>query len=72
MTGFQSKRRMAMSKMKDMDYDIQELYIGGMSARAIAAELDIPITWVLGTIEGWGVADLPQGDELSPFETINS
>ena len=61
-----------MSKMKDIDYDIQELYIGGMSARAIAAELDIPITWVLGTIEGWGVADLPQGDELSPFETINS
>jgi len=61
-----------MSKMKDMDYDIQELYIGGMSARAIASELDIPITWVLGTIEGWGVADLPQGDELSPFETINS
>jgi len=43
-----------------------------MSARAIAAELDCPIEIVLGKLEDIGVVENPQGDELSPFETINS
>ena len=60
-----------MSKMSDLSYDIQELYIEGLSAKRIAAELNCPIDIVLGQLEEMSVADTPQ-DELSPFETINS
>jgi hypothetical protein len=60
-----------MSTMKDFAYDIEQLYIEGLSARSIASELDCPIELVLGWIESTGVAEEPQ-EELSPFETINS
>jgi transposase len=60
-----------MSKVAELAYDIEQLYIDGMSASQIAQELDCPIGIVRGWIEGNGVADLPQG-EFDPFETINS
>lgn len=60
-----------MSAMKDLAYDIQELYIEGFNSRAIAAELGCPIEVVLGALEDMNVADAPQED-MSPYDTINS
>ena len=60
-----------MSMMKDLAYDIQELYIEGFNSRAIAAELGCPIEVVLGALEDMNVADAPQED-MSPYDTINS
>jgi hypothetical protein len=60
-----------MSKMADLSYDIQELYIEGHSAKTIAALLDCPIEQVLGALEDMGVADTPQED-FSPYVSMNS
>ena len=60
-----------MSMMKDLAYDIQELYIEGFNSRAIAAELNCPIEIVLGALAEMNVADAPQED-MSPYDTINS
>jgi hypothetical protein len=60
-----------MSIMKDLAYDIQELYIEGFNSRAIAEELGCPIDIVLGALEAMNVADAPQED-FDPYETINS
>lgn len=57
-----------MSKVKDLSYDIQELYIEGFNSRAIAEELGCPIEVVLGALEAMSVADAPQEDEIySPY-----
>ena len=57
-----------MSKVAELAYDIEQLYIEGMSASQIALELDCPIGIVKGWIDGNGVADLPQEDEIySPY-----
>ena len=48
-----------MSIMKDLAYDIQELYIEGFNSRAIAAELGCPLEIVLGALEEMNVADQP-------------
>jgi hypothetical protein len=57
-----------MSVMKDLSYDIQELYIEGFNSRAIAEELGCPIEVVLGALEAMSVADAPQEDEIySPY-----
>jgi hypothetical protein len=72
MPGFKSKKEMAMSKVAELSYDIQELYIDGLSAKRIAQELNCPMDIVLAALEGMGVADSPQEDELSPFNSINS
>ncbi len=57
-----------MSAMKDLSYDIQELYIEGFNSRAIAEELGCPIEVVLGALEAMSVADTPQEDEIfSPY-----
>jgi hypothetical protein len=60
-----------MSAIKDLAYDIQELYIEGFNSRAIAEELGCPIDIVLGALEAMNVADAPQED-FDPYETINS
>ena len=60
-----------MSVMKDLAYDIEQLYIEGFSARSISVILECPIEIVHGWIEGNCVADQPQED-MSPYETINS
>ena len=60
-----------MSKMDDLIYDIEQLYIDGLSARQIADELNCPIKMVKDWIKRIGVADMPQ-EEYSPFDTINS
>ncbi len=60
-----------MSALKDLSYDIESLYIEGLSAKAIAAELNCPIEQVLGALQEMGVADAPQED-YSPYDTFNS
>jgi hypothetical protein len=60
-----------VSKIAELAYDIEQLYIDGMSAWQIAQELNCPIGIVKGWIDGNGVADMPQED-FDPFETINS
>ena len=59
-----------MSMMKDLSYDIQELYIEGFNSRAIAEELGCPIEIVLGALEAMNVAD--STEDFSPFDTVNS
>jgi hypothetical protein len=57
-----------MSKVAELAYDIEQLYIEGMSAQMIAIELNCPIGVVKGWIEGNSVADSPQEDEIfSPY-----
>ena len=57
-----------MSIMKDLAYDIEQLYIEGFNSRAIADELGCPIEIVLGALEAMNVADAPQEDEIfSPY-----
>jgi hypothetical protein len=53
--------------MKDLNYDIQELYIEGFNSRAIADELGCPIEVVLGALEAMNVADTPQEEIYSPY-----
>jgi DNA-directed RNA polymerase specialized sigma24 family protein len=60
-----------MSAIKDLAYDIEQLYIEGYSARQIAIQLNCPVGVVKGWIEGNSVADEPQED-ASPYATINS
>ena len=59
-----------MSMMKDLAYDIQELYIEGFNSRAIAAELNCPIEIVLGALAEMSVEDSPE--DFNPFDTVNS
>jgi hypothetical protein len=60
-----------MSTLKDLAYDIEQLYIDGFNSRAIANELNCPIEIVLGALEAMNVADSPQED-TNPYATINS
>jgi orotate phosphoribosyltransferase-like protein len=59
-----------MSKMAELAYDIQELYIEGFNSRAIAEELNCPIEIVLGALKEMNVAD--STEDFSPFDTVNS
>jgi hypothetical protein len=57
-----------MSALKDLAYDIEQLYIEGFNSRAIANELNCPIEIVLGALEAMNVADAPQEEEIySPY-----
>ena len=59
-----------MSKMAELSYDIEQLYIEGFNSRAIAEELNCPIEIVLGALEAMNVAD--STEDFSPFDTVNS
>jgi len=76
-TGFQSKRAQARDKlqgndmsMSDLDWEIQELYIEGFSAKTIAVMLKCDIDLVLGKLADMGVED--SVEDMSPFATVNS
>jgi len=56
-----------MSKMSDLDWQIENLACEGISARAIAAELDCPIEIVLGKLAEIGVVEKPQDEIYSPY-----
>jgi hypothetical protein len=60
-----------MSKVAELAYDIEQLYIDGMSAKTIALTLECPIETVLAALQEMGVddvADAPQEEEIySPY-----
>ena len=49
-----------MSKVAELAYDIEQLYIEGMSARMIALTLDCPIKMVLAALEEMNVEDVAE------------
>ena len=59
-----------MSKMADLAYDVEQLYIEGHSAKMIASLLDCPIEMVLAALQDMGVQDAPE--DYSPFVSMNS
>jgi len=58
-----------MTGMKDLSYDIEQLYIEGEHPTAIARNLGIPLSMVYDWLEDTGVEG---EEELSPHSTINS
>lgn len=46
-----------MNKTAELMYDIEQLYIEGFNSRAIAAELDCPLTMVLAALAEMNVED---------------
>jgi hypothetical protein len=58
-----------MSAIKDLAYDIEQLYIEGFNSRAIAAELECPIEIVLGALAEMSVEDVADAphEEYSPY-----
>lgn len=57
--------------MKDLAYDIEQLYIEGYSPKSISVMLECPIDMVYSWLESNSVAENPQED-YNPFDTINS
>jgi hypothetical protein len=53
-----------MSKMAELAYDIEQLYIEGFSPKAIAVQLGCPLTVVYDWLEETGVAEEP---DLAPL-----
>ncbi len=56
-----------MSKMAELDYDIQELYIDGLSAQQIAQELECPLYIVVDCLREMGVVEKQQDEPYSPY-----
>jgi hypothetical protein len=57
-----------MSKVAELAYDIEQLYIDGMSARMIALTLECPIEMVLTALQEMGVEDAAEDPEIySPY-----
>ena len=52
-----------MSKVAELAYDIEQLYIEGLSARQIATELDCPLKMVLAALEEMNVEDDNTADQ---------
>jgi hypothetical protein len=46
-----------MSKMAELSYDIQEMFIDGADAKHIAFMLDVPIEQVQAVLNSFGVSD---------------
>ena len=57
-----------MSRMSELDIDIQDLLAKGRSPMDVARELEIPVSWVYEKPEA---VEEPE-EVLSPFATINS
>ena len=57
-----------MSKLAELAYDIEQLYIEGLTEKNIAKTLDIPVEMVYDWLEINGI----DAEELSPHNTINS
>ena len=73
-----------MSKVAELAYDIEQLYIEGYSPKSIAAQLECPLDVVYDRVESngcdakpdlWSEIEDPHIvdiDDLSPFSTMNS
>jgi hypothetical protein len=60
-----------MSGIKDLAYDIEQLYIEGCHPTKIARILRCPLGMVYDWMEAQNVAESPQ-EEYDPFQTVNS
>jgi hypothetical protein len=58
-----------MSKVAELAYDIEQLYIEGHSPKMIALMLECPVDMVYAWIEEQGVG---ADEELDPYNTVNS
>jgi hypothetical protein len=58
-----------MSKVAELAYDIEQLYIEGFSPKTIALMLECPIEMVYAWIEEQGVG---ADEDMDPYSTINS
>ncbi len=58
-----------MSKLAELAYDIEQLYIEGLHPTKIAKELGCPLSLVYDWLED---QSLGEGEELDPYNTINS
>jgi hypothetical protein len=62
-----------MSKMAELAYDIEQLYIEGFSPVSISAQLGCPLSLVYDWLESCNVAadedvaDVPQEEIYSPY-----
>ena len=61
-----------MSKMAELAYDIEQLYIEGYSPKSIAMMLECPIELVYGWIEEVGVSGVAEEQQFDPYNTLNS
>jgi hypothetical protein len=69
-----------MSKLADVAYDIEQLYIEGYKPTTIAAQLDIPLSLVYDWLEQTNLDDDVdaqdwdeiEAEEYDPYQTINS
>jgi hypothetical protein len=61
-----------MSKVAELAYDIEQLYIDGFSPTRIAKILDCPLSFVYDWLDENGVAESPQEEVYDPFSTVNS
>ncbi len=57
-----------MSKMADLAYDIETMFIDGETPMEIAVQLKIPLSMVKSTLESFGVDTRDLEDEVySPY-----
>jgi len=60
-----------MSKMAELAYDIEQLYIEGFAPRSISVQLGCPISMVYDWLESCSleadVAEKPQDEPYSPY-----
>ena len=60
-----------MSRMAELDlvsYDIEQLFLDGLTEKNIAKTLDIPVEYVYAWMQMNGISE----EEFSPNATINS
>jgi transposase len=57
-----------MSKMAELAYDIEQLYIEGHSPKMIAQILECPVEIVYD----WMTAESLEEDTYDPYDTVNS
>jgi len=56
-----------MSKMAELAYDIEQLYIEGFSPKSIAAQLNCPLSVIYDWLDATNVAETPQEEIYSPY-----
>lgn len=64
-----------MSKMADLDMEIRELLELGVRPSTISVELNVPITWVYGSMKELiqeTLSEKGNTEVFSPFVTVNS
>jgi hypothetical protein len=60
-----------MSKVAELAYDIEQLFIEGFSPKSIAAQLGCPLTVVYDWIEGNGCETLDEEEFEDPTDYMN-